>query len=365
MESNILNSGIEGLQLLRDKLVQLDGYQNDNYLLSLDEKKVEKSIASKETAIEEELSFTIKKRKEEIETRYDQEISKAKDQMKKVEIKKEQAKNAQISERIDIETSDLRDEYEQMRLETINKFKKEQIASFLNSRLYFALYMPKGAKDYGIIAITLMLLLLALPCGIYFFILPEQKAIYLVIIYVLTVLIFGTIYFVVGSKTKDKHLITIKEVRQIRDKMSKNKAKRKRIEKKIRKDKDESVYSLDRYDEEINKFQNDIDVVANRKKEAVATFDNNTRMVITKEIRGRYEEELLDLKTKLGQLSEKIKDNNENIKYLSLELVDNYEAYLGKEFMSVEKIDELVRIMEGKNLQNISEAITMYRKSDS
>lgn len=365
MEGNILNNGIEGLQLLRDKLVQLDRYQNDNSLLNLDEKKAEKSIASKEATIEDELNITIKKRKEEIEATYDQEISKAKDQIKKVEIKKEQAKNAQISERIDIETSDLRDEYEQMRLETINRFKKEKITSFLNSRLFFALYMPKGAKDYGIIAITLMFLLLVIPCGIYFLILPEQKAVYLVIIYVLTVLIFGALYFVVGSKTKDKYLSTMKEVRQIRDNMSKNKAKRKKIEKRIRKDKDESIYSLDHYDEEINKLQNDIDAVANRKKEAIATFDNNTRTVITKEIRSRHEEELLDLKTKLSQLSEKIRENNENIKYLSLELVDNYEAYLGKEFMTVENIDKLVEIMKEKNLQNISEAIAMYRKSDS
>ncbi len=365
MEGNILNNGKEGLQILRDKLVQLDRYQNDNSLLDLDEKKVERSIVSKETAIEDELNLTIKKRKEEIEATYDQEISKTKDQIKKVEIKKLEAKNAQISERIDIETSDLRDEYEQMRLETINRFKEDKIARSLNSRLFFALYMPRGAKDFGIIAITLMLLLIVIPCGIYFLILPEKKVIYLVIIYVLTVLIFGALYFIIASKTKDKHLSTMKEVRQIRDKMSKNKAKRKKIEKRIRKDKDESVYSLDYYDEEIKKFQNDIDAVADRKKEAIATFDNNTRTVITKEIRGRHEEELLDLKTKLNHLSEKIRDNNENIKYLSLELVDNYEAYLGKEFMSVEKIDKLVELMVDKNLQSISEAIAMYRKSDS
>ena len=137
------------------------------------------------------------------------------------------------------------------------------------------------------------------------FILPEQKALYLVIIYVLTVLVFGALYFVIGSKTKDKHLSTMKEVRQIRDNMSKNKAKRKDREKNQR-DKDESVYSLDRYDEEINKLQDDIDIVANRKKEAIATFDNNTKAIITKEIRGRHEEQLLDLKTKLKQLSEKL-----------------------------------------------------------
>ena len=175
MEENILNGGIEGLQLLRDKLVQLDRYQNDNSLLNIDEKKLEKSIVSKEAAIEEELNLTIKKRKEEIEATYDQEIYKTKEQIKKVETQKNQSKNAQISERIEIETSDLRDEYEQMRLETVNRFKKEKISVSLNTRLFFALYMPKDAKDYGIIAIALALLLLALPCGIYFLFFQNKR----------------------------------------------------------------------------------------------------------------------------------------------------------------------------------------------
>ena len=222
--------------------------------------------------------------------------------------------------------------------------------------------MPKDAKlrDYGN-CFSAFITSFALEFTFYS---SRTKALYLVIIYVLTVLVFGALYFVIGSKTKDKHLSTMKEVRQIRDNMSKNKAKRKKIERRIKRDKDESVYSLDRYDEEINKLQDDIDIVANRKKEAIATFDNNTKAIITKEIRGRHEEQLLDLKTKLKQLSEKIKHNNENIKYLSLELVDNYEAYLGKEFMYVEKIDQLIALIEDKNLQNISEAITMYRKSN-
>ena len=53
MENNILNSGQEGLKDLKDKLIQLDRYQNDNSGLHGDEKKLEKSIKVKEKSMEE------------------------------------------------------------------------------------------------------------------------------------------------------------------------------------------------------------------------------------------------------------------------------------------------------------------------
>lgn len=362
MEDNILSSGIEGLKELREKLVQLDRFQNDNSSISVEEKKLEKAIDNKEKAVEEEVGITIKKRKDEIEATYDQEISKTEEQIKKVENNKSKAKNAQVSERIDIETSELRDEYEQMRLEAANKFKKEKIPGFLNSKVFFALYMPKGLKDYGIIALVLISVLLAIPCSIYFLLISEPKVIHLITIYVLTVLVFGSIYLFLGSKVKDKHLQTMKEVRVIRTNMNKNKAIRNKIQKKIQKDKDESSYSLEAYDEEISKLKEDIEGIADKKKEAVANFDNNTAKIIIEEIKRRHEEELINLNTELKQLSEKARNNNENIKYLSLDLVDNYEAYLGKELMSVEKIDQFIGLMDEKNLLNISEAISMHKK---
>ena len=362
MEDNILNSGIGGLKELKDKLIQLDRFQNENSGLSTDGKKLEKSIKSKETLVEDELAFTLKKRKEEIEATYNQEIEKIKEKIKRVQGKKEKSREAQVSERIKLESADLIDEYNHMGLTIKNILKEDKIPSFTNTRLFYSLYMPKGAREYGIIFIVLLLILLAIPCGIYFLILQEQKVEYLVIIYVVTVIIFGGLYILIGNKLKDKHLSSLKEIRVIRNDMSVNENKRNKIRKKILKDKDESTYALEHYDREINKLSTEIEEIESRKKDVIVLFNNETKAVIVNEIRGIYSEELLNMNTQLMILNNKIKENDENIKYLSRELVENYEAYLGKEFMSVENIDLLISNMEEYKTENVSQALAHYRK---
>lgn len=364
MGGNILNIGVEGLKELKMKLIQLDRFQNDNSILVSDESKLEKYIKNKEDMVEEELTLTIKKRKEEIEATYNQEVSKLKDDIKKVQNKKEKSKNAQISERIKLETSDLSDDYEQMNLEIKKRLKEEKMPTLINTNIFYSLYMPRGTKEFSIVIIALLVVLLLIPCGIYFLILPEQKVSYLIAIYVATVVIFGAIYLVLGSKIKDKYLYGIKEIREIRTKMTKNKGKRKKIRKRILKDKDESIYSLEHYDEKVNNIDQEIEAVESRKSNAIISFDQETKPVITEEIRGHYSEELLNMNSNLHELKQKVNENNENIKHLSRELVEDYEAYLGKEIMSVEKLDRLINIMEENNLQKVSEGISVYKKSN-
>lgn len=362
MEDNILNSGIEGLKELKEKLIQLDRHQNDNSGLQGDEKKLEKSIKTKEVSIEDEVKLTIKKRKDEIQATYNQEITKSTNKISKIQNKKEKSKEVQKSERVKHETADLTAENEQMNLEIKKTLKDNKIPSFVNTRLFFSLYMPKGTKEFTIILISLLIILIAIPSGVYFFVLPEQKVQYLIIIYSLTVIIFGGIYLLIGNKVKDKHLPFIKEIRVMRTNMAKNKRKIRKIKKKILSDKDDSVYSLEHYDEEIKNIKFEIEGIESRKQEAVTAFDRDTKPIIVEEIRSIYSEELLNMNIQLTTLKEKIRTNDENIKYLSRELVENYEAYLGKEFMSVENIEQLINIMTEKPLQKVSEAIVFYRK---
>ncbi len=362
MEANILNNGIEGLKELKDKVIKLDRYQNDNSGIVGDEKRLVRNIKAKEESVEDEINLTIKKRKGEIEATYNQEIAKAEDEIAKVQNKKSKSKSAQVLERIKVETADLLGEYESMKTEIKTKFKDAKVPSFVNTNLFYSLYMPKGTREFAIVLAVLLLVLLIIPCGIYFFLLPIQKVLYLVIIYFFTVVVFGGIYIIIGNKVKDKHLPAIKEVRVIRTSMLMNKIKRDKTRKKILKDKDESVYSLERYNQKIEDIQNEIKAVEGRKKEAIIVFDRDTRPVIIEEIRGLYSEELLNMNTQLTEINEKIKANDESIKYLSRELVQDYEAFLGKEFMSVEKIDRLINLMEENKLENVSQAISHYKK---
>ena len=45
-------------------------------------------------------------------------------------------------------------------------------------------------------------------------------------------------------------------------------------------------------------------------------------------------------------------------------MTDQYEGYLGKDFLQTDKIDALIEILESQQAATITEAITVYRNSN-
>ena len=54
-----------------------------------------------------------------------------------------------------------------------------------------------------------------------------------------------------------------------------------------------------------------------------------------------------------------------NIKTASLEISKKYEAYVGKENLSVDTINSLIEIINGGDAVNIADALVFYRKLQS
>jgi hypothetical protein len=364
MDGNILSGGLEELNKVKESLIKLNGYKSDNDNLVIEEARLEKSIQAKEKAISDEISNTVKKRKDEIETTYDEQIKVTQTRSKKIRNKKEKSKNAKVAERIELETADLKEEYRQMMIDSKSILKRDKAPAFCSTRLFYALYLPKGFGDLLIIFIHLLIVLLGIPCGIYFFLLPEEKILYLILIYFITVIVFGGIYKLVESKTKDKHGDAVRQVRKIRNNLSLNKKKQKKIEKKIITDRDESPYGLDKFNEELQELDQEFSAIANQKKEALAAFENTTKTVISEEIKSRNQEELTNLKQEYDKVYSNIKIAEDNIKTLSLEIASKYEAYLGKEFIIVERLNALSELMTQNNLTTISEAIAEFKGTD-
>lgn len=365
MEENILSGGIQELQTVKDTLLKLDGYKENNHILSAEEKKLEKNIQNKEKAINDEILSTIKRRKEEIETTYNDQVDKTRSRIKKVRGKKEKSKSTKISERISAETTELRDEYSRMKLEAKTVFKQNQVPSFCNSRLYYALYLPKGFGDVIIIGLVLLLVLLIIPCAVYFLLLQDKGMIYLALDYVVTVIFFGAMYMLIDNNTKDKHVKSLVKVREIRGYLSNNKKEQKKIRKQILRDKDESSYGLEKYNEELQELENEIHTILEQRKDALDIFENTTRFVIGEEIKARYQEELTALKDEYGRVSNELKKTEGNITMISMEIARNYEAYMGKEFMLVDKLDQLEDQMKLNNLLTISDAIAQLKQEEN
>ncbi len=357
--ANLLSAGTETLNVIKEHILELEGYKEKNLGLQKEEKRYEAELNEKRKVLQDELNATIKKRKEEVMDTFNQELDKAKVKKKKVRDKKDKLKGTEVSKRIESETASFYEENKQLKEESKKIFKQNQVPGRYNNKLYYALFLPSSISDIIIIALFALFFFLLIPCGIYFVLMQESKTIYLVAIYFVTIIIVFGSYIVINNKSKGKHRDAILQVKQIRNKQKKNKKTIKKIKKAILNDKDESNYGLDKFDDEIKAIEGNIADIEKRKKEAILNFEEVTSIVITTEIRSKYEDELTQLSSNYDNIHEEINQIDNKIKEMSLEMANSYEAFLGKEYMSVERIDQLIHIMETQNIGTISEAMKM------
>lgn len=344
---------VKELEQLRQKQDQLED----------DEKKLEKSLQARQRMVAETISVTLKQRTEEISKSYDAEISKLQDQLKKVRAKREKAKNQGVKERIEEDTAPLEKENQDLAARMKTLFRSNHVPGYCRNGYYYALYFTKGFKEAGWLLLTLLVCFLAVPCGIYFLI-PERKSLYLIFIYVAVIFIFGGLYVVIGNRTKLKYMDVLKEGRTIRNKIRSNHKEMKVIAKTIRRDKNESVYNLEKFDDEIAQLSQDMDQVTKKKKDALNTFETVTRTIISDEIAGNHKEELDQMQADLEETTESLRTMRNLIKETALSMTDHYEVYVGKDFMTEERLNALDRIIKSGSASNISEAIVVYKSGN-
>lgn len=333
--------------------------QKEKMLLDL-EKQLENSLKSKKREVADTIAQTVKKRSDEIAKSYDVEIGKAQDRLKKVRSKREKAKTQGEKERIVEETQSLVRENSDLKAQMKTIFHANRVPKFCASNLYYALFFTKGFKELMTMFITLLLVFLALPVGIYF-VIPERQTMYLVVIYVAVIIVFGGLYVKIGNSTKMKHMDALKEGRVIRDKIKANKKQMKSIEKSIRKDKNDSVYNLQKFDDEIAQLEQDMAQAERKKKEALNTFNTVTKTIISDEIMGNHKAELDQIESDFAKTTADLKETQNAAMAKALYITDNFEIYAGKDFMTIERLSALEEIIQSGQAANISEAITTFK----
>ena len=361
--SNILSGGKEQLNEMKECLLELYEHQSNNDSFLLEEERLENRIADLEQAMKEEIQKTTKKRRQEIEDTFEEQEDKLQTRIKRIKEKRERSKNAKVSQRIETETASLRTENTQWRLEAKIQFRQKHIPGFCNTKLYYALYSPSCFTDFILILLTLMVTLLLIPCGIYFLILQQDSTMYLILTYIFTVILFGGLYLLIGNRTKGRSGEEIHKVKGIRKQIRINKKKIALIRKNIRRDRDESIYGLQNFDDDLAKLEQEQSEVVTQKKAALAAFDNSTYQIIASEIEANYKEKLSAQRAEYDKVRASSMKAEETMKALSIKIASEYEPFLGKEYMSIKRVDTLISILEAGNATNISEAIAFYKLS--
>ncbi|MDO5549834.1 MAG: hypothetical protein Q4F76_01565 [Lachnospiraceae bacterium] len=344
----------------------LNRMKKDGSQLELEVKQIKRQLDAEQKAVDDAISITVKKRREEINASYDKQIAKGQERLKRAKAKREKAKNQGMKERIAEETAEFHEENRQLRLKMKSLFQKDRVPSFCRRTWYYALYMPRSLKEIGILLLIILILFAALPGGVYWLIPAETRHSWmLILIYLADIVLFGGLYLTIGNHTKMAHPDAIKQGRLIRDTIHSNDKKIRVITNSIRRDRNEAIYDLEKFDDEIAKTSQELADLTSKKQEALNTFNTVTQNIISDEIISNSKDKIDQLQQDYERTEARADELEQQIKELSLDITDQYETYIGKEFMQPDKLAELARMIRAGEAANLSDAISIYKSKKS
>lgn len=373
MPQNIFNENEEYLINAKEEVTRRDQMAAELENMKGLQKKLSRNIANKEKAIADEISSTIKKRKQEIADTYDDRLDDNRARKKKVSNKRDKKKNQRMNERIEDETKDIRQNTRELEIEMKTLLKKNKVPSFVSSKLFFAMFMPRGIGEVGAMFLSFIIYFIGIPSAvmgiIYQLVLSDKKGInmafWCVLIAAIFVVIQLIIYFVLYSTTKMRHHDVVVQARSIRDKIKANDRQIDAIKNSISKDKDESRYNLGSYDEKLASLEDEADAIGTEKQEALRVFEEETKQLIIDDINGKHLQALEDLKEEKRELEDKIAKGEKMYSDKVIQITNQYASYLGEELCRQDKLSDLIAIMEDGDADTVSEAINFYKGQKS
>lgn len=373
MPENVFNEKEDYLIAVREEVRKRDNMAQELDKLQAHQKKLGRNIASEEKSIAEEISTTVRKRKQEIADTYDDRLDDNRARKKKVANKRDKKKNQRMNERIEDETKHISNSTRELEIEMKTLLKKNKVSSLCSSKLYFAMFMPRGIDEIGAMFLSLIIYFAGVPAAVMFlirqFVLEGKKdinmAFWCALIVAAVIIIQLIIYFAVLTSTKVRHNDVIQQARSIRDKIKANKRQSNAIRNSINKDKDDSVYMLDSYDEKLTNLDKEADDISDEKQGALRTFEEETQQLIINEINGRRLQTLEDMKAEKKQIENKIAKLEEKYSEKVLQITNQFASYLGEELCKDDKLSDLISLMEEGQATTVSEAISLYKGQKS
>ncbi len=321
-----------------------------------EEQRLKKALEQSRKEMSEKIEKTIRAREQELTASFDKQLNQANGRLKKAQSQRDKAKSQGVKGRIARETEPYRVENKEMKRQLRAVLEKDHAPAFCGSGLYFSLYMPRRPGEILTLMLAFLLLFGALPMGLYFLI-PQHSVFVLCGIYTLDILLIGGLYVVVGNRT-GKHREVLRQARDIRSQMLKNRKKIRSVTREIRRDSNEAGYNLEEFDDEITRVQQDRNEIIAKKQSAQNTFETVTRNILSDEIENaaRPAQEALS-----GQLAETTKQRaslESEEKNQSLALSEKYEQYLGKKHMNEADITKLGELLEKGEAVSLIDAVT-------
>lgn len=367
MQDNVFNENVDYLYQVQTDLEAVEQLKKELTEYKNQEKNLKKAIAAEEKSIQDEIAQTIRKRKNEIEKVYDEQIDANKGKSRNVKARRDKAKSKRVDERVSMETADISEENRQLQVEMRTLFKAQHIPSFCKSNFFYSLFMTRRWYEVLILLLSIAIIYVGFPALMYvlsvniFFEGSKHVTLLCTLTVSASLFLLCLIYVVLLNTLKIKHYETLVKGSEIRDKIVANKRQMKAIRNKINKDKDESIYGLDKYDNKLSELEQELAAISAEKQDAMTQFENETKQLLANEVNDRRLGRLEQLKENVENLEGHMTILDEDIQNSLLAIANNYGAILGKEFCTPAKVADLISLMEDGTADTVSEAIAAYR----
>lgn len=357
--NSILLGSTEELNEIKEELLEQDSLRENIHNITIEKQNLEKEIVTEERLVEDTITSTIKKRREELEAGYDKEINNNNNKLKSVRNKRETTKKKAVKNRISQETKEIKEANKGLHKEIRKVFKEKKIPKFCDSTIYYALFCTSEIREFILFAITTVIFIALIPNAICF--LFKGFWLWRIVIYIAIIAVFITIYILIFRLTKTNKKEIFEQMRTNRDEIYNNIKKMKKIKKRIRKDSDESQYNLNEFDDEISSLNISLANLEQDKVKALQEFADIAVKAITEEIINRSKDKIKEMKDESVNLSNILKELENKLKDVTLRIASKYEAYLGREFMSVNRIEKLISIINEEKASTIAEAMGILK----
>lgn len=324
----------------------------------------EEKYKSLEKTKDDVIDEKTKEAQKEISRTYNEMLYQADTKVKNAESEKQKRKSALEKQRIEKDTKVYVEDNDRIKDIIKQKLKNYKLPWFVNTNLYYSLFMPRTFKEIITLIITLILVFGVLPLGLYAYLgkkLEFQNPILLIVIYIADIALFGCLYMLIYNKTVDKHKGELEEIHLFRKDMQENKKKIKKTTNKIKNDKDETNYDLADVDAKIRSAKKELDETQDKKLKALRQFEESIKYNITKEVEKASCADIIQARKELDDAHKQYDELDKELNQIQQTLATDYAPYMGAELTKEtfqKKLNELPKEESNKNETDSVKEIT-------
>ena len=371
MAENVFNEGGDFLIRVRDAVVAKQSLEQQISDMNGEMKRMEKSISAEAKDIQDEISTTIKKRRNDVENEYDKQLSQIISKRKKVESEKEKKIDAAKASRIKDETKGIVSDSKDAEKELKKLFRQNKVPGFCRSKLFYVMFMPEGTVQKLMMVVGYAILFVGFP-GLMALLIRKTainhstmsdgtKTFLTVLIVAGLVLLLAGAIFLIYVKVKVPHAIVLQQGRKYRRAVAENDKQIRSVKKSIEKDEDESRYDVGEFDQRIREITDEEENVREEMHNALKDFDEQTAENIRQEVEDRRNPKLNEMKENRNGLALQIEQAQSQLKETSLVISRDYASHIGDDMLRQDRLEDLIAIIQSGQANTVSEAISVFK----